>query len=254
MANRGAALITGASSGLGEELAVELGRRGWKLGLVARRADELERVARRVEGKRGQAIPLPGNVLDPQEMDGAVATLEERFGPVELLVANAGVGSSAKSHQRGGEAAEKIIRINVLGVIHAVDAVIEGMVERGRGQIVGVSSLAGWRGLPGSPAYSASKAAITTYLETLRVDLNRRGIHVTTIHPGFVKTPMTAKNKQPMPFLMEVEKAARIMADGIESRRREVNFPWQLSLLMRLVRNIPNPVYDLMAGRTKAIG
>ncbi|MEW6777100.1 MAG: SDR family NAD(P)-dependent oxidoreductase, partial [Bdellovibrionota bacterium] len=241
--------ITGASSGIGAELSAQLARRGWSVGLFARRESELSEIAKRIEGAGGRALVLPGDVTRREDVLQAAQKVKSTWGPVDLLVANAGIGASAKSHKAGGEPAERTIRVNVLGAMYAIDAVVESMAERKSGQIVGVSSLAGWRGLPGSAAYSASKAALTTYLETLRIDLARHGISVTTVHPGFVKTPLTAKNKNPMPFLVELEDAARIIADGIEARRREVNFPLPLTLAVRLARNLPNFVYDAIMKR-----
>lgn len=237
------ALITGASSGIGADLAQELARRGWKVGLFARRADELAALASEIEKAGGQALALPGDATRREDIEGAVQKVTAHWGQIDTLVANAGVGAYRKSWEKGGQSSENTIRVNLLGVMYAVDAVIESMVQRGGGQIVAVSSLAGWRGLPQGAAYSASKAGVSAYLETLRVDLAGKGIQVTTIHPGFVRTPLTSKNKK-MPFLVESADAARIMADGIEARRKEVNFPLPLVAAMRLVRVLPNFLYD----------
>ncbi len=238
------ALITGASSGIGEFVALELARLGYGVGLFARRKDELGRAAARIEKAGGKALVLPGDVTRAGDLKDAAAKLEAALGPVEVLVANAGVGVSGKSFQPGGENAVRTIEINLIGAVHAIDAVLAGMVERGRGRIAGVSSLAGWRGLPGSAPYSASKAGLSAYLETLRVDLKKRGISVTTVHPGFVRTPLTAKNKNPMPFLVGAEEAAKTIVEGILRERPEVNFPAPLAAIMRFVRHLPDFLYD----------
>ncbi|RME76037.1 MAG: SDR family NAD(P)-dependent oxidoreductase, partial [Planctomycetota bacterium] len=143
----------------------------------------------------------------------------------------------------------RILDINLTANLYLIGAVLPGMLERRRGHIVGVSSLAGYRGLPGSWVYSASKAGLSTLLEGLRIDLRPHGVDVTTISPGFIKTAITARNRFPMPFLMDLEPAVRIMCRGIERRAREVRMPWQLALLMRLLRAIPDPLYDWIASR-----
>jgi short-subunit dehydrogenase len=133
--------------------------------------------------------------------------------------------------------------------MYSVGAVLPGMLERGRGHIAAVSSVAGFRGLPASGFYSGSKAAVTTFLESLRVDLRSRGIAVTSINPGYIATPLTAKNRFRMPFLMSAERAAVIIADGLERRPAELTFPWQMKLFMNFARLLPNWAYDRVIRR-----
>ena len=144
-------------------------------------------------------------------------------------------------------------RLNVEGVVYSVGAVLPEMLARKSGHLAVVSSVAGFRGLPTLAAYSGSKAAVTTFFESLRVDLRRSKIAVTAIHPGFIATPLTARNKAPMPFLISAERAAVIIADGLEKRRSDITFPWQMRLLMGLARRVPNWLWDRALGSVKVI-
>lgn len=242
-------LITGASTGIGAALAVEYGRRGHAVGLVARRAELLQDVAERVEAAGGRAAWAVADVTDREGLTAALQHLEAQLGPCDLLVANAGSGEPSPAHKVPIETIEKILDLNVRGVLYAIGAVLPGMVERRSGHIAAVSSVAGFRGLPGTGAYSASKAYVTTLLESFRVDLRRRGIAVTSINPGFIETPLTAVNRFPMPFLMKAERAATLIADGLQARPAELTFPWQMKWLMHLARILPNWAYDLIIQR-----
>lgn len=245
----GVALVTGASSGLGAEMARQLGRSGWRVGLTARREAELEAVARSIRKAGGTAFVAPADIADPAALRAAIAAVAEALGPVDLLVANAGVGISMVGQDFSAEAFDRMIGVNLSGVGHAIEAVLPGMLRKGAGQIVGISSLAGFRGLPGSSGYSATKAALSALLEGLRADLARSGIVVTTVHPGFVRTPMTAGSSKLMPLAIDVEPAARIILRGIASRRSRVDFPWRMAALLGLVRLLPDRLYDRMTVR-----
>lgn len=243
-------LVTGASSGIGRALAVELGRRGARVGVLARRAEALIEVAGEVERAGGRALALTADVRDAAEMERAVARVRELWGGIDVLVANAGMSTTtAAKNLRAGEASD-VISINVIGVINSVAAVLPSMLERKGGHLVAISSLASYRGMPSSGAYSASKAAVSTFFESLRVDLRKSGIAVTTIHPGFIRTPMTAGRKTRLPFLMEVEPAARLIVRAIERRARTYAFPWQLASVVRLMKYIPDVLYDRLASNT----
>ena len=235
-------LITGASSGIGAALARELSRRGHALGLVARRAEMLDAL---VAELKTPAVALPCDVTDSAAVRAAVAKGEAALGgPFDLAVANAGVGISFPVTKFNLADAELMVRVNVIGMMVLFDAVVPKMIERRSGHFAGVASLAGLRGLPTSAVYSASKAAMQAFLEATRVELAPLGVAVTTINPGFVVSPMTEKNKFKMPFLMSAERAARIIADGLERRARVVQFPRPMSMLMRFARAMPNAVYD----------
>jgi short-subunit dehydrogenase len=243
-------LVTGASSGIGRAISIELGRRGAAVGLLARRAEVLAAVAAEVEQAGGRALTLTADVRNPGEIVEAVARLREQWGRIDVLVANAGTTSTTAATALDAAEAANVISINVIGVINSVAAVLPGMLELKSGQLVAISSLASYRGMPKSAAYSASKAAVSTFFESLRVDLRKSGIIVTTIHPGFIRTPLTAGRKTKLPFLMEVEPAARLIVGAIERRARSYAFPWQLANVVRLMRWLPDAVYDRLASNT----
>lgn len=243
-----AAVITGASSGLGAEMARQLAASGVPVGLIARRGDLLNALAARIAEAGGTALVAVADVADPNATRDAIASIAARLGPIDLLIANAGVARPSSASDFSAAEFERMLRVNLLGASYAIEAVLPGMLARGRGHLVGISSLAAYRGLPGSAGYSASKAALSTLLEGFRVELRGTGIAVTTVHPGYVRTEMTADNDFAMPFLMEVEPAARIILRGIAARRAEVNFPWPLARFLGFARYWPNALYDRAAG------
>ncbi|HEY0083267.1 MAG TPA: SDR family oxidoreductase [Pyrinomonadaceae bacterium] len=242
-------LITGASSGIGEALAVEFGRRGASVALVARREEVLREVAARVEAAGGRALVVVADVRDAGALKSAAEKVAEHFGGIDVLVANAGKGELTLAREFDIETVTQVLSVNLLGALNSVAAVLPRMIERGGGQIVGISSLAAYRGFPGSGAYCASKAALSTFFESLRVELRPRNIYVTTIHPGFIDTPMTRGRKQKMPFLQDAERAAQLMIAAIEARRRTYAFPWQLATIARVGRWLPAALYDRMLAR-----
>lgn len=246
-------LITGASSGLGEHLAVELARRGHAVSLLARRRDALDAVAARITAAGGRCTVAVADVTDQGATAAAIASCVEVFGPVDIAIANAGGGGPVTADRLDVERASHLFRLNVDGVLHTFAPVLPAMIARGDGQIVAVSSVAAWKGLPGSGIYSAAKAAVMVLMEAWSAELRHRGVAVTTIFPGFVRTPLTAKNKFRMPFLLEPEDAARRMADGIEARRRAVSFPAPLVLLMAIVRRLPAGMFELLARRAGVV-
>lgn len=243
-----AAVITGASSGLGAEMARQLAASGVPLGLIARRADRLDALASRIAEAGGVVHVAVADVADSRATREAIASLGERLGPIDLLLANAGVARPSSARGFSADEFERMVRVNLLGASYAFEAVLPGMLARQRGHLVGVSSLAAYRGLPGSAGYSASKAALSTLLEGFRVELRGSGIAVTTVHPGYVRTEMTDVNDFAMPFLMDVEPAVRIILRGIAARRAEVNFPWPIARFLGLARYWPNALYDRAAG------
>ncbi|HYE65965.1 MAG TPA: SDR family NAD(P)-dependent oxidoreductase [Pyrinomonadaceae bacterium] len=242
-------MITGASSGIGRALAVELGRRGAMVGLMARRAEALEEIAREVGRAGGRALAVAADVRDSDAVRAAADRLRAQFGRIDVLVANAGVGATtAAVDLRAAEVAD-VININVLGAVNSVTAVLPEMVERGSGHLVAISSLAAYRGLPKSGAYCASKAALSAFFESLRLDLRGTGVDVTIIHPGFIKTPLTAGRQAQMPFLMELDEAVKKIVRAIEMRRKSYAFPWQLASIVRAGMLFPNALYDRIAVR-----
>jgi short-subunit dehydrogenase len=234
------AVITGASSGIGRALALALAREGGKVGLVARRGELLQALAAEIEKENGTCACATADVSDRAGLVGAIHGIAAKLGPVDLLIANAGVGVSSDIDPFNVTDMEHLFRINFFGVLYAIDAVLPDMLKRGKGHLAAVSSLAAYKGLPGQQAYCASKAAINSFLDGLRVQLRPNNIAVTTICPGFVWTPMTEDHPFKMPFLVQADDAARRILRALRRRKKVFNFPWQMSLLMRLTRWVPD--------------
>lgn len=237
-------MITGASSGIGRGLAVQIGRHGAKLGLVARRVEVIDEVVREIEAAGGKAVAVPADVQQADSISAAANKLRASLGPIDVLIANAGIGPTRDAADFSAEEVSDVINVNVIGASNSVAAVIPEMVARGSGQLVAISSLAAYRGLPRSAAYCASKAAVSAFFESLRLDLEPRGIDVTIIHPGFIKTPLTAGREVQMPFLMELDDAVGKIVRAIEKRRKRYSFPWQLATIVRAGMLMPIWMYD----------
>ena len=229
------AIITGASSGIGAAMAREFSRRGYALALLARRAELLDQLA----GELPDTVAIPCDVTDFAAVHDAV----KRAGPIDVAIANAGVGITGYA-SKIIEEAEVMMRVNYFGMIYLFGAVVPAMIERGAGRFAGIASIAGLRGLPSASGYSASKAAMQAFLESARGELAPLGVRVTTVNPGFIATAMTEKNTFRMPFLMQADAAARIIVDGIERGARIVEFPRPMSMAMRFARLLPSAVYD----------
>lgn len=236
-------LVTGASSGIGRALAVEYARRGAHVMASARRQSELVALCEEITGSGGKASFEVCDVTDPQAAAALVRKAERDLGGLDLVISNAGVGGSTHSSRLDVEAVSRMIDVNVRGAIAPLVAAIPIMLGQQSGQLVGVSSLAGRRALPASAVYNATKAALSTFLEGLRIDLDPSGVKVTDVQPGFVETEMTAKNKFPMPFLWNAEKAARHIADRLERAPRIIAFPLPMDVLTRVSRHLPYAVH-----------
>jgi short-subunit dehydrogenase len=238
------ALITGASSGIGFEMARQLARAGTKVALVARRKDLLDGLAGEIRSAGGTALAIPCDVRERMPMHAAVAEAARELGPIDLLIVNAGVGHIIHADSFDAALFEDTIRTNLMGPVYAVEAALPSMMTRHSGHIVGVSSLAAYRGFPTTHAYCASKSALNAFLEGLRAEISEYGVRVTTVCPGFVRTPMTVKNSGAMPFLLEPHEAARRILRAVRAGRRVYNFPWPMAALMTLVRLLPAGVLD----------
>lgn len=242
------ALVTGASSGIGWELAKRLAREGCKVGLVARRADPLRELAAQIAAAGGTAEPAVADVGNREQVEAALAAVRARFGPLDLVVANAGVGRPTLLNPVNMGDVEDTFRINLMGVVYTLSAALPEMLARKSGHLVAVSSLAGYRGLPAESAYCASKAAVNVYMDGLRIHLRGTGVRATTLCPGFVTTPMTATNKFHMPQLMTAEYAAGKMVRAIRAGKTVYNFPWRLHMLVKLSRWVPDRVINWAMG------
>jgi len=242
-------LITGASSGIGRGIAVHLARRGARLGLVARRASVLDEVINEIKGEGGSAEAIIADVQDADALKSGARRLTEVFGPIDVLIANAGVGTTTHASKLEPSEVEKVLQINVVGAANSVAAVLPAMLARASGQLVAISSLAAYRGVAKSGAYCASKAALSALFESLRIDLRDTGIAVTTIHPGFIKTPLT-EGRARMPYLMELDYAVEKIISAIERRKKIYSFPWQLATIVRAGLIMPPAMYDWIAARS----
>ncbi len=244
--------LTGASSGIGEALALEIAKCGATLGLLARREVLLKELADKCERNGGKARYFAVDVTDANAVAEAAESLRNEFGRVDILIANAGIGgNNSETRNFNPQAVAQVININLLGAVNAVSAVLPAMLENKSGQLVAISSLAGFRGLPKSAAYSASKAGMTAFFESVRLDVQTKGIAVTIIQPGFIKTPLTAGRNNKMPFLMELKDAIPLFLRAVEKRKKFAAFPWQLATLVRLGKIFPAWLYDRIAGRTQ---
>jgi len=240
------AIITGASSGIGAALARELSKRGWSLALLARRGDLLDQLKPELR----ESCSLVCDVTDLAAVREAVRHGEQLLGgPFDLAIANAGISVPTLATKFNVDDAERIMRVNVFGMFYLFEAVVPSMIERKTGRFVGIASIAGLRGLPSASVYSASKAAMQNFLEASRVELAADGVGITIVNPGWVDTPIIDKYKGAVPFLVSAPKAARIIADGIESGRKVIEFPLPMSLAMRTIRFMPNVLYDRVLRR-----
>lgn len=238
--------LTGASSGIGQALAEHYAAQGALLGLVARRAMPLQALATRWPG---QISCYPLDVTDAAALRAAADDFIGRLGVPDIVIANAGVSvGTLTEHPEDLAVIRQVMDTNLYGMAATFSPFIGGMRRAGRGRLVGIASVAGIRGLPGSAAYSASKAAAISYLESLRVELRASGISVLTICPGYIATPMTERNPFPMPFLIPADVAAVRFAQAIARRRSYVVIPWQMGIVGKLLRLLPNAVDRLLAG------
>ena len=237
-------VVTGASSGLGRALATEYARRGATLALVARRGELLDELAGTLP-VRCHCYAL--DVRDASAMTAAGRDFIDREGTPDIVIANAGISAGTSTEKPDDtKVFEEILSTNVTGMMLTFRPFINAMHNARRGTLVGIASVAGFRGLPGASAYCASKSAAITYLESLRLELCKEGIKVVTICPGYVDTPLTVGNPYHMPFLMHPDKAAKAIADAIARGKRFNVLPWQMAILGWMLRRLPRPVFDML--------
>ena len=235
-------VITGASSGIGKALAQEYARGGATLALIARRGDLLTQLA---DSLAARSYAYTADVRDARALAAMADDFIGRVGCPDVVIANAGVSAGTLTgNPQDNQVFEEILAINVTGMMLTFQPFIEPMKARKRGTLAGIASIAGFRGLPGASAYSASKAAAISYLESLRVELTGSGVSVVTICPGYVATPMTGTNPYRMPFLMDADVAAKKIAGAIARRKRLYVLPWQMAVAGWFMRRLPRPLYD----------
>jgi hypothetical protein len=239
--------ITGASSGIGAALARHYASADTVLGLAARRKDELQVLAARLPG---ESALYPLDVSDSAALEAAAKDFVARFGVPDLVIANAGVSVGTHGEEfRDVAKLRRVLDVNLAGLAATLAAFAPGMRAAGRGTLAGIASVAGFRGLPGAGAYSASKAGAIAWLESLRTELAGSGVAVVTICPGYVDTPLTRVNKYRMPFLLGADEAARRIARAIAHKRRLAVIPWQMALVAVVLRALPRWLYDRLARR-----
>lgn len=243
----GFVVITGASAGLGAALARCYARSGTSVGLIARRGAELEQLAQEFPRR---CSAHSADVRDSAAMRQAADALIARHGLPDIVIANAGISSGTLTELAEDEPVFRdIFAINLIGVVNTFQPYIAAMRERGHGVLVGIASVAGYRGLPGATAYSASKAAVIAYLEGLRVELRGSGITVITICPGYIATAMTAGNPYRMPFIISAETAAEKITAVIARRKTFAVLPWPMAIVARLMHVLPRWIYDPLAAK-----
>lgn len=238
------AFITGASSGIGEGLARRLAKKGVHVAIAARREAQLRSIADEIERDGGSASVYPLDVSDPHAVTETLQRADDELGGIDLVVANAGVTLGRWAGKATYADFEKVIDVNIRGAAATLVALLPRMVERKRGHLVGVSSLAKHRATPKMASYSASKAFLAAFLEGLRIDVQSVPIHVTDIRPGFVKTDIVEGMKS-MPFLIDVDRAVDYMEKGIYAKRRVVEFPPQMAALAHGMAVVPPALWDL---------
>lgn len=241
--------ITGASTGLGRALALALAADGRIVAASARSQDKLDALSAESEGLSGAVHAVPLDVTDRAGVAAAVAGIEDRFGPIGLAVLNAGTHVPDRARDFSADTVRAVMELNLFGAVNGLEALLPRMMARGQGQVALVASLAGYRGLPSAASYGASKAALINMAESLRPELSRCGVKLQVVNPGFVRTPLTDRNTFPMPFLMDVDKAARALVRGLASERFEIVFPRRFAYVMKALRVLPYSGFFAIARR-----
>lgn len=234
--------ITGGTTGIGLEVAKLYLARGWKVGVCARDRLKFEES---FDAHRDNVTFYQVDVANREELQTAIGNFSKSIG-LDLLIANAGIGYKLKTKVPDFEYSYKMVHVNLLGVMYAFEAALNVMIPRGQGQLVAISSIAGYNGLPGVSAYSATKAAVLKYCESLHLDMREFNIGVTAICPGFVDTPLTQANQHPMPFLIKAPKAAALIVRAIDKRKMVYAFPFFFSSIVRLMGVLPRTWYRFL--------
>jgi short-subunit dehydrogenase len=240
-------IITGASTGIGRALALEYAARGATLGLMARREEMLVQLASSLPVR---SYTYAVDVRDARALENAAQDFVAHAGRPDIVIANAGVSAGTLTGEpTDNEVFEEVMATNLIGMMLTFQPFVEAMRRERKGVLVGIASVSGFRGLPGASAYCASKAAAISYLESLRVELHGSGVSVVTICPGYIATPLTAKNPYRMPFLMDAKVAAHKMMNAIDRRKRFYVLPWQMAIVGWVLRRLPCWLYDVLFAR-----
>jgi NAD(P)-dependent dehydrogenase (short-subunit alcohol dehydrogenase family) len=239
----GVVWISGASSGIGRALALKLAGEGYKVAVTARSHDKLVELQSEASGLAGSIVVLDGDVTDAEDMEHIMASIEYEHGALAMAILNAGVYLPVHAENMDRADFEKSFAVNLSGVINCMLPAVRHMKAKGQGQIAIVSSVTGYGGLPTSAAYGATKAALINMAESLKFDLDKMGIRIQLISPGFVDTPATRKNEFPMPSLVSPEDAAVQIAAGLKSQVFEITFPKRFTYMLKLLRLLPYGAY-----------
>ncbi len=254
MDNKRRLWVTGAGKGIGRAVAWDYARRGWDVAVSARTQSDLEALVREAQaaGLKGRIVAYAADVTDHDAMKQTFKAVEHDLGPVDQVILNAGTHIPNDAQAFSVEPYRTLMEINFMGVVNGLSAVVPIFVDRKRGRIGVVSSVAGFGGLPLASAYGASKAALINMCEALRPELELAGVTISVITPGFVRTPLTDKTTFSKPFRIEPDVAARHIHDGMQSGRFEITFPWIFSTLLKILNVLPYGIYFAVTRRVVA--
>ncbi|KRB53119.1 oxidoreductase [Rhizobium sp. Root708] len=241
--------ISGASSGIGRALALQLAAEGYRVAVTARDHEKLAELQAQANGLAGSIVVLDGDVTDPEDMEHVLASIEYEHGTLALAIFNAGVYLPVHAEELKRDDFEQSFAVNVQGVVNCLIPTVRHMKAKGQGQIAIVSSATGYGGLPTSAAYGATKAALINMAESLKFDLDKMGIRIQVVTPGFVDTPATRKNEFPMPSLISAEEAAAEISAGLKSKRFEITFPKRFTYTLKLLKLVPYNLYFRLINR-----
>lgn len=250
----GCAWVTGASSGIGRETALALAREGWTVAVSARSEDKLATLVQDMADLAGRGVAVACDVTDADGVRAAVDRIEAEAGPIALAVLNAGIYEPDRFEDLDAATFARTVDVNLIGTVTCLAALKDRWIERRRGHAAIVSSVAGYRGLPRSLSYGATKAALTNFAEALKFDFDRLGLKIQVIHPGFVRTPATAVNDFKMPALMEPEDAARAIVEGLATDAFEITFPKRFTYGLKALRVLPYRAYFALLKRQTGAG
>ena len=242
-------LLTGASSGIGYYLAKLLPKENCSLALIARRKNLLDELADQIESDKRLIKTYKCDVSVFDEVINTYNQIKSDFGKVDVAILNAGVSGRTEINNFSSELTREILGANIFGITNWIDVILPDFLKRKEGTIVGISSIADLKGFPKSGLYNASKAAVSIFLESLRIELKSHNIKVITVRPGFVRTPMTDKNEFYMPLLMNADKAAGIIVNGIKKDKRIIQFPLLMVILAGIIRLLPKRLFEYLAGK-----